>query len=70
MSELAHGILLQEQGRLEEAEACFYSVLGQEPENDFIYSRLALCQLSQEGKRKEALNSISEAIRLRADEGY
>lgn len=70
MSELAHGLLLQEQGRLKEAEACFYSVLGQEPENDFIYSRLALCQLSQEGKRKEALKSINEAIRLRADESY
>ena len=70
MSELAHGLLLQEQGRLEAAEACFYSALGQEPENDFIYSRLALCQLSQEGKRKQALESIGEAIRLRADEGY
>ncbi|MEM7601881.1 MAG: tetratricopeptide repeat protein [Verrucomicrobiota bacterium] len=70
MSELSHGILLQEQGRLEEAEACFFSVLGHEPENDFVYSRLALCQLSQEGKRKEALKSINEAIRIKADEGY
>lgn len=70
MSELAHGLLLQEQGRLEAAEACFYSALSQEPENDFIYSRLALCQLSQEGKRKQALESIGEAIRLRADESY
>lgn len=70
MSELAHGLLLQEQGRLEAAEACFYTALGQEPENDFIYSRLALCQLSQEGKRTQALESIGEAIRLRADESY
>ncbi|MEM1442791.1 MAG: tetratricopeptide repeat protein [Verrucomicrobiota bacterium] len=70
MSELAHGLLLQEQGRLEEAEACFYSVLGQDPDNHFVYSRIALCQLSQEGKRKEALKSINEAIRLQADSGY
>lgn len=70
MSELAHGVLLQDQGRLEEAEACFYSVLAREPDNDFVYSRLALCQLSQEGKRKRALASIGEAIRLRPDESY
>ena len=47
MSELSHGLLLQDQGRLEEAEACFYSVLAREPDNDFVYGRLALCQMSQ-----------------------
>lgn len=70
MSEMAHGLLLQEQGRLEEAESCFLSVLAGEPENDFVYSRLALCQLSQEGKLTKALNSINEAIRIRADDAY
>ncbi len=67
MSELAHGLLLQEQGRLEEAESCFYGVLARDPDNDFVHSRLALCQMRQEGKRKMALSSIDTAIRLRAD---
>jgi len=70
MSELAHGLLLQEQGRLEEAEACFYGVLAREPENDFVLARLALCLLSQPGKKKRALETIDAAIRLRADETY
>lgn len=70
MSELAHGLLLQDQGRLEEAEAVFRSVLTHEPENDFVYGRLALCQLSQEGKKKLALDSIDNAIRLRADDSF
>ena len=47
MSDLSHGLLLQEQGRLEEAEACFNGVLAREPDNDFVYGRLALCQMSQ-----------------------
>ena len=67
MSELAHGLLLQEQGRLEEAETCFYGVLTREPENDFVYGRLALCQLSMPGKKKTALETIEKAIQLRAD---
>jgi len=70
MSETSHGLLLQEQGRLEEAEVCFRNVLAREPDNDFVHSRLALCQMSQEGRKKEALASIEEAIRLRADEGF
>ncbi len=70
MSELSHGILLQEQGRLEEAEACFYGVLAREPDNDFVHGRLALCQMSQPGKRRQALDRIGEAIRLRADEPF
>ncbi|MDF1826173.1 MAG: tetratricopeptide repeat protein [Verrucomicrobiales bacterium] len=70
MSELAHGLLLQEQGRLEEAESCFLSVLAGDPENAFVYSRLALCQLSQEGRLTKALHSINEAIRIEADNGY
>lgn len=70
MSELAHGLLLQEQGRLEEAESCFYGVLARDPDNDFVHSRLALCQMRQEGKRKAALGSIETAIRLRADEPF
>ncbi|MDF1741265.1 MAG: tetratricopeptide repeat protein [Verrucomicrobiales bacterium] len=70
MSELNHGLLLQDQGRLEEAEAIFYSVLAREPENDFVYSRLALCQLNQQGKKQRALESIGEAIRLRSDSAF
>lgn len=70
MSELAHGLLLQEQGRLEAAEACFYGVLASDPDNDFVHSRLALCQMRQEGKRKAALASIETAIRIRADEPF
>ncbi|MDF1851269.1 MAG: tetratricopeptide repeat protein [Verrucomicrobiales bacterium] len=70
MSELAHGLLLQEQGRLEEAEACFQQVLMQEPENDFVYGRLALCQLNQEGKKKASLRSVEEAIRIRPDGSF
>lgn len=70
MSELAHGLLLQDQGRLVEAEACFYGVLAREPENDFVLGRLALCQMHQTGKKKVALASIDGAIRLRADEPF
>ena len=70
MSELAHAILLQDQGKLEEAEACFRGVLAREPENDFVYGRLALCQLNQDGKRKEALSSIENAIRIKSDESF
>lgn len=70
MSVLAHGLLLQEHGRFDEAEACFRGVLAREPENDFVFGRLALCQMSQEGKRRAALDTIGEAIRLRADEPY
>ena len=70
MSELSHGLLLQDQGRLEEAEACFYGVLAREPDNDFVYGRLALCQMSQPGKKRRALETIAEAIRLRADEPF
>ena len=70
MSELSHGLLLQDQGRLEEAEACFYSVLAREPDNDFVYGRLALCQMSQPGKKRRALDTNAEAIRLRADEPF
>ncbi len=70
MSELAHGLLLQDQGRLEEAEACYYGVLAREPDNDFVYGRLALCQMSQSGKKRQALETISEAIRLRSDEPF
>ncbi len=70
MSELAHGLLLQDQGRLEEAEACYYGVLAREPDNDFVYGRLALCQMSQAGKKRQALDTISEAIRLRSDEPF
>lgn len=70
MSELNHGLLLQDQGRLDEAEAIFYSVLAREPENDFVYSRLALCQLNQTGKKQKALESIGEAIRLRSDAAF
>lgn len=70
MSELSHGLLLQDQGRLEEAEACFYGVLAREPDNDFVYGRLALCQMSQPGKKRRALDTIAEAIRLRADEPF
>ena len=70
MSELQHGILLQDQGRIEEAEACFHSVLAREPDNDFVYSRLALCQMNQEGRKRDALKSIEEAIRIRPDDAF
>lgn len=70
MSELAHGLLLQDQGRLEEAEACFYGVLSRDPDNDFVHSRLALCQMNQPGKKARALDTINEAIRIRADEPF
>ncbi len=70
MSELAHGLLLQDQGRLEEAEACFYGVLSRDPDNDFVHSRLALCLMNQPGKKTRALETIDEAIRIRADEPF
>jgi Flp pilus assembly protein TadD len=70
VSDLAHGLLLQEQGRLEEAEARFRSVLAREPENDFVLGRLAVCQMGQAGRKRDALGSVEAAIRLRADEPF
>lgn len=70
MSELSHGVVLQEQGRNEEAEACFRSVLSHEPENDFAYNRLALCLLEQEGKKSLALDAIDEAIRIEPEDPF
>jgi len=49
---------------------CFYNVLAREPDNDFVYGRLALCQMSQPGKKRRALETIEEAIRLHPDEPF
>ncbi len=64
MSEWQHGMLLLDQGRYDEAEACFIGVLTREPENDFVYSRLSLCRMEMEGRKNDALSSIDEAIRI------
>ncbi|MDF1812752.1 MAG: tetratricopeptide repeat protein [Verrucomicrobiales bacterium] len=69
-SELSHGLLLLEQGRLEEAESCFVGFLGKEPENDYVHSRLAICRMQQQGRKNDALSSIDEAISLQPDEDY
>ena len=70
MSDLSHGILLLEQGRLEDAEACFVGVLAKDPDNHFVHSRLAVCRMQQTGRKKDALSSAEEAIRLRPDDDY
>ncbi|MDF1751842.1 MAG: tetratricopeptide repeat protein [Verrucomicrobiales bacterium] len=69
-SELSHGLLLLEQGRLEDAESCFIGLLAREPENDFVHSRLAVCRMQQPGRKKDALESIENAIQLRPDDDY
>ncbi len=66
--ELSHGLLLFEQGRLDEAEACFVGLVAREPENDAAHGQLAMCRMRQEGKKSEALESIDEAIRLNPEE--
>ena len=69
-SELSHGLLLLEQGRLEEAESCFIGVLANDPENDFAHSRLAVCRMQLQGRKKDALESVEDAIRIRPDDDY
>ncbi len=70
MSELSHGLLLLDQGRLEEAEACFVGVLMRDPDNDFVHSRLALCRMQQPGRKNDALESVETAIRLDPEDDY
>jgi tetratricopeptide (TPR) repeat protein len=70
MSELSHGLVLLDQGRLEEAEACFVGVLMREPDNHFVHSRLALCRMQQPGRKNDALDSATTALGLDPQNDY
>lgn len=57
-------ILLHERGRLEDAESYFKEAISTDPDNCEIYAELALCQVDMDGRSREALQSIKNAIRL------
>ncbi|NNE93846.1 MAG: tetratricopeptide repeat protein [Verrucomicrobiales bacterium] len=67
---LAHGLLLHDQGKLDEAEKAYREHLSSEPNDDYAHSRLALCLLEQEGRKKEALKEIDAAIGLEPEHDY
>ncbi len=59
---LLRGRQLRDHNRFEEAEAFFRQAIAADPDDANSYSELALCQLSMDGRRKDALASIDDAI--------
>ena len=59
---LQRGRLLREQSRHEEAEAYFRQAIGADPDSAECYAELALCLYSMEGRRRDALVAIDDAI--------
>ncbi|MEM7700182.1 MAG: tetratricopeptide repeat protein [Verrucomicrobiota bacterium] len=70
MSDLSHGIVLEEQGRHEEAESCFREVLARDPDSAEAHLRLAICLRSQGSKLAPALSEADEAIRLAPEHAF
>lgn len=66
----ARGHILRHQGRYEEAESFFKQAIAAEPDSDAAYAELALCQLEQEGRKKDALDNIDRAIRIEPEADY
>ncbi len=67
---LPHGLLLHQQGKLDQAESAYREHLAAEPNDDYAHSRLALCLLEQENRKKEALEEIDIAISLEPEHDY
>jgi len=61
---LKRGLLLRAQGRLEDAEIFLKEAVAADPEDGYAFFELAVCQINMEGRRKEALYSINQAISL------
>jgi tetratricopeptide (TPR) repeat protein len=65
---LQRGLHLLRVRRYAEAEAAFKQALSGDPENDFALHKLAVCQWQQDGREKEALATIQQAIRVAPNE--
>lgn len=63
------GKVLLEQGRYPEAEKYFREALASDPHDSQSLFHLALCQWQQEGKGKDAFETIKRAIGLDPNEG-
>jgi tetratricopeptide (TPR) repeat protein len=61
---IQRGLHLRRVRRFAEAEAAFKEALSTDPENDFALHHLATCQWQQEGREKDALRTIREAVRV------
>jgi tetratricopeptide (TPR) repeat protein len=59
---LLRGRLLQEQNRFEEAEAYFRQAIGADPDHSECHAELAVCLYQMDGRRKDALLAIDQAI--------
>ena len=59
---LLRGRLLREQNRYQEAEAYFRQAIGADPDRPECYAELALCLYAMDGRRKDALDAIDNAI--------
>jgi len=64
LEKLKRGLLLRAQGRLEDAEVFLKEAVAADPEDGHAFFELAVCQINMEGRRKEALYSINQAISL------
>jgi Tfp pilus assembly protein PilF len=67
LEKLKRGVLLRAQGRLEDAEVFLKEAVAADPEDSHAFFELAVCQINMEGRRKEALYSINQAISLDPD---
>ena len=61
---IRRGQVLRQQGRAEDAEGFFRQAIADNPEHDYAYFELALCQMDMEGRRQDALETIDRAIAL------
>lgn len=62
------GLLLKQQRRYGEAEGFFRDALGQNPNDAFALMQLATCQLQQQGRGRDALQSIDRALAIEPNE--
>ena len=70
LPQLQRGRILREQGRHQEAEAYFKEAIAVDPDSDENYSELALCLFSMEGRSRDALACIDDAISRAPDNSH
>jgi tetratricopeptide (TPR) repeat protein len=63
-AKMRRGQLLRRQGRLDDAESFFNQAIADDPQDDYAYFELALCQMDMEGRRRDSLETIERAIAL------
>lgn len=62
--QIMRALQLKELGRYADAETAFKEALAQEPNDAFALHHLAVCQFHQADRRKEALQTIDNAIAI------